>query len=100
MEIITRNPFRSSLLLIVAVAALALAACGGGDNSSPSSSGPDPATLTPADAVFYGDATIKPEGDQKSNVESALQKLTGSNDIGGMIGDSTLRSPPKRLFHQ
>ncbi len=85
MENFTRISVRTFLLLAGAVAALALAACGGGSSDSSSSSGPDPATVTPADAFLYGQATIKPDGSQKDDLDSALQKLTGSSDIGGTI---------------
>lgn len=83
MQICSRAPARSLLLLFAVLAALALAACG--DDDSGGTEGPDPATVTPADAPLYFDAVIRPEGDQKDGINEALSKLTGEEDPGGFI---------------
>ena len=86
MEIFTRNPVRLFLLIVAAVAALALSACGGGDDGG-TSSGPDPATLAPADAPLYFQAAIKPEGETKDNLLSTLGLLLNTDDVGSVITD-------------
>lgn len=82
MLICARNPVRSALLAFAVLTALALAACG--DDADSGGDGPDPATLAPADSVVYMDAVIRPEGDQKDGLTSALSKL-GVDDPGAMI---------------
>jgi hypothetical protein len=83
MQICHRHPLRSLLLIAAVLSALALAACG--DDSSSGGTGPDPATVTPADSVVYVEATVKPEGEQKDDLLDALSKLTGDDDPGAAI---------------
>jgi hypothetical protein len=75
---------RPVLLAAAAVAAasavLAIAGCSGSD-----SSGADPATLAPPQAPLYVEATVQPEGEQKSNVESLAESIGGIDDPGGLI---------------
>ena len=69
------------LLLTIAVmsaTALPVAGCGGEDEAASSAS-----ELAPAGVAIYGEATLKPEGDQKQAVESILAKFPG----GGQAGD-------------
>jgi Protein of unknown function (DUF3352) len=69
------------LLLTIAVlsaAAFPVAGCGADDQAASAAS-----ELAPADVAFYGEATIKPEGDQKQAVEAILSKFPG----GGQAGD-------------
>jgi Protein of unknown function (DUF3352) len=75
---------RLALIALALAAAALLAACGSSSSSS-SSTGPDPASVVPADAPVYGDFVVKPEGDQKDAVESFLQKVTGGQDVGSLI---------------
>jgi hypothetical protein len=70
-----------SSALVVAVVALLVAGCGGGGSSS----GTDPATIAPANTPLYVDFTIRPEGEQKANIEALAQKLAGIDDLGGLI---------------
>ena len=56
-----------------ACAALLLAGCGGGGGTTASFTGPDPATVTPADAPLFAEAVVRPEGDQKDARLGALQ---------------------------
>src|SRR5919106_3013642 len=58
---------KRTLACAAAAAALALPACGG-DGGGVSSD--DPASLAPANAPLYVQATIRPQGEQKSNVEA------------------------------
>lgn len=83
MQTCHKHPLRSLFLVLGALAALTLAACG--DDDSGGDSGPDPATVTPADSLVYVEATVKPEGEQKDDLESALEKLTGDADPGAAI---------------
>jgi hypothetical protein len=70
---------RRPLAIASALATAVLAGCGA---SGPS----DPVELVPSNAAFYGEATIKPEGDQKDAVDSLLRKLPGGGDPGQRIG--------------
>ncbi len=57
-------------------AGLGLAAAGcGSSSSSPSSA--DPAQLTPANSVAYVELTVRPQGSERADAESALTKLLG-----------------------
>ena len=71
-------------LAIAAGPALLVAGCGGGGTTS-SFTGPDPATLTPADTPLFAEAVVRPEGDQKEAVEAALSKLLATDDPGEFI---------------
>jgi Protein of unknown function (DUF3352) len=72
--------------LLLSIAVLSLAAvpvAGCGDNEEAASSA---AELVPAGAVMYGEATLKPEGDQKQAVDSILSKFPGGgDDLKGLI---------------
>ncbi|HXQ88707.1 MAG TPA: DUF3352 domain-containing protein [Solirubrobacterales bacterium] len=69
--------------LLAALAALFLAGCGGGDDSG--SGGTDPASVAPAKAPVFIQATIRPEGETKDNIEALAQKIAGVEDLGEMI---------------
>jgi hypothetical protein len=64
-----------------AAALLALAGCGGGGESSSS----DPATVMPPKSAVFLEATLRPSGSLKSNVEELAMKVAGIEDLGGMI---------------
>jgi hypothetical protein len=72
---------RILLALIALVATLALAAGCGSDDSTSSGA----ATLAPAGALIYAEATLQPEGDQKAAVESLIEKVPGEGDAGERI---------------
>ncbi len=83
-----RRPTFAALAAVLALlVAFGLAACGGGDSSSAPAEGADPATVSPADSVLYADATIRPEGTLKDDLDSALSKLLGTSDVGSTIVD-------------
>ena len=72
----------SVLLPVVAV----LASCGGDGGDGPSAPvGPDPATLAPADAPLFAEGVVRPEGDQKEAIDSALSKLLATDDPGAFV---------------
>lgn len=77
---------RSARPISLALALVALLTGCGGDGGGPSApAGPDPATVTPADAPLFGAGVVRPEGDRKEALESALSKLLATDDPGGFI---------------
>jgi hypothetical protein len=78
---------RRAPLALAACAALLAAGCGGGGGATTSFTGPDPATVTPSDAPIFAEAVVRPEGDQKDAVHSALSKLLATDDPGALITD-------------
>jgi hypothetical protein len=77
-----RMKSRPVLFLAAAAAALAVAGCG---SSGGGGSGSDPATLAPPKTPLFIEATIQPEGELKSNVESLAKSIAGVDDLGGQI---------------
>jgi hypothetical protein len=74
------------IFLLPALAAV-LAGCGGDGGGSSPSTGPDPATVTPADAPLFAEALVQPEGDRKQALDSALSKLLATDDPGALVVD-------------
>jgi hypothetical protein len=70
-------------LLLAALAALFVAGCGSSDDSG--SGGTDPASVAPATAPVFIEATIRPEGETKANIEALAQKIAGIDDLGELI---------------
>lgn len=64
-----------------AAAGLTLAACGGGGGVSSD----DPASLAPADTPIYIQATIRPRGKLKTNVETLASTVSGIDDPTGRL---------------
>ena len=77
------RPFDLLLPLVLLVALLA--GCGGDGGGSSAPAGPDPATVTPADAPLFAEAVVRPEGDRKEALESALSKLLATDDPGAFV---------------
>ena len=71
------------LALLAALAALFAAGCGGGGDSS--GGGTDPASVVPADAPVYISATVRPEGEAKTNIEALAKNIAGVDDLGELI---------------
>ncbi len=68
---------------LVAASVLAVGVAGCGDSGPPAPA--DPATVAPADAALYADATVRPEGATKASLESAFSKLLGTKDLGHYV---------------
>ena len=66
---------RAVRLALISLALLA-AGCGG----SSASGGDDPASAVPADAAFYAEATVRPEGDLRDDALAAAGKLLRTQD--------------------
>jgi Protein of unknown function (DUF3352) len=81
--------FFALLLTMLTLSAATLTACGSSDEAASSS---ESASLVPTDAVVYAEATIKPEGDTKQQLEDLLAKFPGGNDIGTKITDAIDKS--------
>jgi hypothetical protein len=62
-----------------------LAGCGGDGGGPAAPAGPDPASVTPADAPLFAAGVVRPEGDRKEALDSALSKLLATDDPGGFI---------------
>jgi hypothetical protein len=82
------------LLLTIAVlsaTALPVAGCGGDDEAASAAS-----ELAPAGAAFYGEVTIRPEGDQKQAVDAILAKFPGGGQAGDKLQDLIEKSCASR----
>jgi hypothetical protein len=74
---------RLILPVVAATAALVLFAAGcGGDDSG---SGSDPAAVAPPKSPLYIEATVRPEGELKTNIDSLAKSIAGVDDLGGLI---------------
>jgi hypothetical protein len=62
--------------LVAAALALLLTACGGGGGAA----GADPASAVPRDALFYMEATVRPDGDLRSDALDAAGKILRTED--------------------
>lgn len=62
--------------------AIALAAGCGSDGASSS----DAASLAPAGSLVYGEATLRPEGDQKAALDNLIEKFPGEGGAGERLG--------------
>jgi hypothetical protein len=84
---VTTTSLSPRRLAVVAAAALAIpiAGCGSGGDSSSSGGANDPAKAIPASASVYLEATVRPGGKQKSDLEAALRKILRTDDPGAKI---------------
>ncbi len=71
----------STVLSSAALGAIAIAGCGGSSGSG----GDDPASLAPSGSPLFVEATVKPEGDLKTNIEDLSKTLAGISDPGSLI---------------
>jgi hypothetical protein len=74
------------VLAVMSIAVFAALGCGAEDEAASGA-----AELAPAGAVMYGEATLKPEGDQKEAVDAIIAKFPGEGSAGDRI---------KRLIEQ
>jgi hypothetical protein len=72
---------RILLTLTALTTAIALAAGCGNDGASSSGA----ASLAPAGSLLYGEATLRPEGDQKAAIEELVSKFPGEGSAGDRI---------------
>jgi hypothetical protein len=75
---------RKLLLTLAVLSVIALAAAGCGSNEQTASGATE---LVPAGALMYGEASLKPEGDQKQAVESILAKFPGGGQASDRLKD-------------
>jgi hypothetical protein len=72
-------------LAVLAATALAIPIAGCGSSDSSSSANTDPAKAVPASAPFYLEATVRPDGKQRTDLEAALKKILRTDDPGAKI---------------
>ena len=72
------------LLLTIAVLVLPVVAAGCGNTNEAASGASE---LVPAGSVIYGEANLKPEGDQKQAIDSILSKFPGGGEAGDKLED-------------
>ena len=75
----------AALLALLLTLLSLVAGCGEGDTTSTTARGPDPATLAPASAALYAEATVRPSGDMKDDVVAAARKVLRVQDPGAEL---------------
>jgi hypothetical protein len=76
------RPRRLALALAL-LAALAVAGCGGSGTSS------NPAGFAPSDSQLFIEATLRPSGETKANVDEIASSLFGIDNLGELIVSET-----------
>jgi uncharacterized protein DUF3352 len=78
---------RFGIPLFAVALALLVAGCGEDDagSSESSSTGPAMASFAPPGSVVYVEGDLKPTGETKSNVDSVVAIVSGSNTLGGLV---------------
>ena len=71
--------------VLAACAAISLAGFGAGCGESGGNPDADPAAVVPGNAPVYLEAVVKPEGDQRAEVEAVLKKVMRTNDPGAKL---------------
>jgi hypothetical protein len=84
---LVRRRFVLSVLLAALVALLA--ACGGGSGGG---DGTDPASVAPASAPLYIGFTLRPEGEEKEDVDALAKTVAGVDSLGGLIVEELEKS--------
>jgi Protein of unknown function (DUF3352) len=72
---------RLVLPAIAALVALGVTGCAGSSDSG------DPANLAPAGSPLFVEATVRPQGELKSNVQALAKDVAGIDDVGQRIVD-------------
>jgi hypothetical protein len=85
VTITSPSPARRLAVLAAAALAIPIAGCGSSTDSSSSGGANDPAKAIPASAPFYLEATVRPTGKQRTDLEAALSKILRTNDPGAKI---------------
>lgn len=73
---------RRALLPALPVLVTAVAGCGG---SSGSAGDADPASFLPASVPFYAEVVVRPDDEQRGEVEAAIKKVLGTDHPGGEL---------------
>jgi hypothetical protein len=76
----TRTRLVLPVLAAAAVAAIAIAGCGGGGGSSA-----DTASVASPGALLFIEATVRPQGELKANVESLVETVAGIKNPGALL---------------
>jgi hypothetical protein len=74
-----------SLVLALLCALISAIAVGCGSSSSGSGGADDPASLIPASAPVYAEATLRPDGKVGADLDAALKKILRTDDPGAKI---------------
>ena len=69
-------------LAVLSIAALVAIGCGKDGQAASGAS-----ELVPAGSLMYGEATLKPEGDQKEAIDAILAKFPGGGQAGDKLND-------------
>jgi hypothetical protein len=81
---------RVPALLLTMLALVVAAFSGCGKSASPASS--SAASLAPANAAVYGEATLDPSGDQEQALKQLLAKFPGGDAVGGKLQETIERA--------
>jgi hypothetical protein len=89
---------RLLLTILALTTAIAFAAGCGRDDASSSGA----ASLAPAGSLVYGEATLRPEGEQKAAIESLVAKFPGEGSAGerirGLLEKALAESDPELSY--
>src|SRR4051794_3854982 len=83
-RVLTLLPARRAALAACAALAIVPVAAGCGESSG-GNAGADPASVVPGSAPLYGEAVVKPEGDQREQLESLLRRVMRTDDPSAAI---------------
>ncbi len=75
---------RRAVTALATLALVPLAACGG-DEPGTAGSGAILAPLAPASSLFYFEAVIRPEGDQKADLDAMIKKFAPDQDLDKLL---------------
>jgi hypothetical protein len=85
LSLVPTRPRNGALLAVCAALAAVPVAAGCGESTGSGNAAGDPASIVPASAPLYGEAVVKPEGDQKAQLESLLRRIMRTDDPGAKI---------------
>jgi len=88
-----RRARRATLAACAGAVAVGLAACGGGGGSGDA----NPAEAVPSSAPLYIQATLRPDGELKTNTENALKKILKTDDPGAKIVQGLESDPNNKV---
>jgi hypothetical protein len=85
LSLVQPRPRAGAILAVCAALAAVPVAAGCGQSSGSGNAGGDPASIVPATAPLYGEAVVKPEGDQRARLESLLRRILRTDDPGAKL---------------